>query len=312
MKMGILLGLSIVAPLALADTMDIVNQVSEISYFHYLNDSLYTHNGDSRGISGAQHDLARENIYDEFTTLGLSARRDPFIYNSATYYNVIGVKIGTTRPDDIYLVGAHYDSVGNPGADDNASGMAGVLEAARSLASYSFEATLIFAAFDREEQGLKGSWAYASAHTNDHILGMLSLDMIAFNYSGQNQALIYGSSASDPIKSNLAQAITTYGADLTVTVNGALNASDHYPFEYYGFDAALLIEEHSHNPYYHQLGDSVDTSNYIDYAYATKMTRSAVGFLADEAGLVIPEPGSASLICALLLCLAPFYRPKRR
>jgi len=276
-------------------TQDVVGQVSQVSYSHYLDNMLYTHAGDDRGF-GPEHDLARSNIYSEFGTFGLTAGLHSFSYSGDTYYNVIATHYGTVRPDDIYIVGAHYDSMNNPGADDNASGTAGVLEAARVLSQYDFEATLVFACFDREEQGLVGSRAYADEHSSSNILGMISLDMIAYNGSGENKAKIYGRSSSDVLKQGLADAVSLYGDGLSADVLGTLNASDHAPFEDNGFQAALLIEyDVWDNPYYHQSGDSVDTLGYIDYAFATNMVGSTVGFLADAAVLV-PEPSTLLLL----------------
>jgi hypothetical protein len=280
---------------AVAQTVqDIVDQVNQATYTHYLDNVLYTHDGDNRGPSGADHDPARSNIFDHFVALGLDTSLYGFQYNSSTYYNVVAVQTGATRPDDIYIVGAHYDSVGNPGADDNASGTAGVLEAARVLSQYSFEATLIYIGFDLEESGLVGSNAYATDHSGDNILGMISLDMIAYNYLGQDAADIYGYAASDPIKNALADAMAAY-TGISTTINGPWNASDHAPFEGQGFDACLLIEEWG-NPYYHQQLDSVDTPNYMDYAFATDIVRGTIGYLATAAVVVIPEPGVIVLI----------------
>jgi Zn-dependent M28 family amino/carboxypeptidase len=273
---------------------NLVAGVSQTSYQHYLADVLYTHTGDNRGVGGAQHDLARTNIYNLFQSFGLQTSLDPFTYGGSTYYNVVGVLPGAVNPTQTYLVGAHYDSVNNPGADDNASGVAGVLEAARVLSQYRFEASLVFVAFDREEQGLYGSTDYAADHAGDDLRGMISLDMIAYNPVGahHDRAYIYGRTASNPIKNALANAMALYGGGLTSEIGGDTPYSDHAPFEARGFQAALLIEHAVwSNPNYHQAADSVDTANYIDHAFATLMTRSTVGFLATEAELlIIPEP----------------------
>jgi Zn-dependent M28 family amino/carboxypeptidase len=296
--------------------LDVVNTVSQSTYRHYLDDLLYTHTGDNRGLTGAQHDPARANILDALTGFGLQTYLDPFTYNSTTYYNVVGLLPGTTAgSNEIYIVSAHYDSVNCPGADDNASGVAAVLEAARVLSPFRFEATLVFAAFDREEQGLKGSYDYAYEHRNDDIRGMLSLDMIAFNDPGarRNTALLYGRTASLGIKTNLASAINRYSGGITVSDLGQFDASDHVPFEVYGKQACLLIEgamvRNSYsNPYYHTVNDTVDTTNYIDYVYATQLTRSAVGYFATSAGIVaIPEPSSWLLVLVGMVLLA--WRP---
>jgi len=293
-----------------ATIADAVNRVQESSYRNYLDHVLYTQTGDNRGY-GPEHDLARQNLFDEFARLGLAPQLDPFVYSGSTYYNVVATQTGATRPNDVYIVGAHYDSVNNPGADDNASGTAGVLETARVLSGFSLDCTLVYIGFDREEQGLRGSYAYAAAHQADQILGMISLDMIAYNHNGSGLARIYGNPGSDGLKNDLAAAVSAYGNGLTPVVGGALNRSDHYSFEVFGFPAVLLIEG-AGNPYYHQAVDSVDTPGYIDYTFASNMTRSAVGYLADQAGLVaaLPEPGTLAL-WVLAGVLFPALRVRR-
>jgi Zn-dependent M28 family amino/carboxypeptidase len=80
----------------------------------------------------------------------------------ATGVNVVGKRLGTARADEQVLVSAHYDGVPDcPGADDNASGVAGALEVARLLATREHDRTLIVALWDEEELGLRGSQAYA-------------------------------------------------------------------------------------------------------------------------------------------------------
>jgi len=265
-------------------------QVSEASYRYFLGDNegvegiLYTHAGDNRGF-GPEHDLARDNIADQLESYGLIVTLEPFIYWGSTYYNVVGTKIGTTYPEREYIVGAHYDSVDNPGADDNASGVALVLEAARILTQYDSDYTIRFIGFDREEQGLVGSDAYVDAHILNDIRGMISADMVAYN-SGANLADIYGRSASNPIKNALADAVTEYGDGLSYAIQGQADYSDHAPFEWAGFQACLLIESGG-NPYYHTQNDNVDMVGYIDYAFAVRMSRSIVGFLVDHAGVQV-------------------------
>ncbi len=270
----------------------LVAQVSQSSYTTLHQDLLYTHTGDNRGVAGWEHDLARDNIYSYFASLGLDTSLESFVYSSKTYYNVVGVYPGVTEPGAIYLVGAHYDSVDNPGADDNASGVAAVMELARVLTQYEFDATLVFVAFDREEQGLYGSKAYANAHATDNILGMVSLDMIAYNIpgTGHDTVRFYDYIRGGVIKSQLAAAFAAYGGGLATVDSGQEYGSDHSPFEQKGFDAALVIEYAVRdNPYYHRAGDAVETANYIDYVYATKVTRGVMGYLATAAGLVSPS-----------------------
>jgi hypothetical protein len=75
---------------------------------------------------------ARLYIQDEFTAMGLT------VSVQGSYLNVVGELTGTTTPEKVYIIGGHYDHVGGdrPGGDDNASGTAGVLEAARVMSGY--------------------------------------------------------------------------------------------------------------------------------------------------------------------------------
>lgn len=260
--------------------------VSEASYRHFLDDELFTHYGHNRGF-GREHDLAQEAIATLFVEHGLTVELEPVPYGAGTYYNVIGTKLGTLYPDQYYIVGAHYDSVGNPGADDDASGVALILEASRVLQDFDSAYTIRFIAFDREEQGLYGSIEYVDNHIDDDIIGMISADMVAFNKNGADRADIFGYEHSLPLKQNLEAAVTLYGDGLVAYDGGASGGSDHAPFEWEGFQACLFIEDWG-NPYYHSTLDSVDTPDYIDYAYATKMTRSVVGFLVDHAEVQVP------------------------
>lgn len=306
-------------PRALAAPIDvIVGRVNQSSYQRYLDDELYTHLGDNRrGRTGAEHDPARDNIFDIFQSFGLNTTLHSFDYLDTTYYNVIGTLAGATNPDQIYVLGAHYDSVAGPGADDDASGVAGVLEAARVLSQSQFDATLTFIAFDFEEYGLIGSRAYALDHSSDDIRAMIQLDMIAYNPTGPDldKAWVYYAQDNSPLTQALRDALQLYGGiDATVGQEGR---SDHVWFDNMGFDAALTIEyRYLTNPSYHSAADSVDTPGYIDYAYATKITRGVVGYLASAAMLqqtqVIPEPCSALLLSTASGWLLRMRRRRRR
>ena len=259
-------------------------EVREESYRFYLDDKLYAHAGDNRAFS-LKHDLAQANIVSLLSGFGLTVTLEPFIYASETYYNVVGTKLGTTYPDQEYLVTAHYDSVNCPGADDNASGVALVLEAARVLTAYDSEYTIRFIAFDREEQGLYGSQAYVQAHADDDIVWVVNADMVAYN-TFADKVEIYGRSLSSTVKYALAEAVETYGEGLDATTYGDSDGSDHAPFEWAGIPACLIIERWG-NPYYHGPNDNVDTPDYIDYDFATRITRSVVGLLVDHAGVQV-------------------------
>ncbi|UCD75647.1 MAG: M28 family peptidase [Phycisphaerales bacterium] len=282
------LGLAAAAP-ATDEGMAAADEVDQAIYYDLMDNWLYTHAGDDRGY-GPEHDLARDNIAFLMESYGLNVTLEPFTYSSTTYYNVVGEMVGTLYPDQIYLIGSHYDSVSNPGADDNASGTALFLECARIISQYDSEYTIRFIGFDREEQGLIGSYAYVSAHSTEDIRGMISADMVAFD-TGTNHVSIYGRTASNPIKLLLGAAIEEYGG-MTWSDYGQLDASDHAPFEAAGFQACLLIEgEFWSNPYYHTQQDNIDNPDNINWDYAYKMTRSAVGWLVDQAHVQVNFDG---------------------
>lgn len=310
---SILLSLLLSGAALQADVVaELCNQISQTSYTDYLDNFLYTHDGDNRGIGGAEHDLARDSIYGEFASFGLATSLHEFSYSGGTYYNVIGVLPGRTRPDEVYIVGAHYDSMDNPGADDNASGVAGVLEIARVASAHEWECTIIFAAWDREEQGMRGSRAWVADNLTLNILGAANLDMIAYNPGGayDDWARLYSTSASDPLRTAWADALTTFGG-ITVTMPGNLAASDHVAFEEVGFMAATLIEySWGSNPNYHRATDSVDTPGYIDYQYATNMTRGTAGWLANQA-MLVPEPATIVLLAVGAPLIAVIRRRRR-
>ena len=112
--------------------------------------------------------------------------------------NILAVQWGTKTPQEFVICGAHYDSwnadgtdpdtIRSPGADDNASGVAGILETARLLSHYTFDRTIIYANWCAEEIGLVGSTAYAAdcAAQNMDIVGYFNLDMTGYLEEGSD------------------------------------------------------------------------------------------------------------------------------
>ncbi len=300
------------------------------SSYEYMHTNLFVGDGMNRGFTGDldgsiprvpayQHDDARDFIFNQFQEFGLDTSLDPFwftrSYGATTYIytncnNVVAIQPGLATNAQWFIVGAHYDSVDpgqfselSPGADDNASGVAAVLELARTLGAYHFRHNIIYIAFDAEEKGLQGAWHFVDTHTtNDPLLtnviqradvgGVLSLDMLAYNPPGPNQdrVRIYGgnSSSNAPVQAALREALLAW-TPIDVVHSGSIAASDHHPFHARGMDACLLIEYNVwSNPHYHRTTDSVDTPDYIDYVYATELTRGVAAYLMYEAGILLP------------------------
>ena len=287
-----LVGLSILAAAALGSSVvataigqEVADQISANSFMDILSNELYTHLGDNKGVGGAQHDPCRNNIQARFESYGLTVELDPFVYQSTTYHNVVATHAGTRFPDQQYIIGAHYDTVNNPGADDDASGVALMLEIARVLSQYETDITIKFIAFDREEQGKVGSTAYVAEHAGEQILGMVQIDMIAHDV-GMNTQDMWGNAASAPLRQLVLTAINEYGNGTNAIYAGPATFSDHAPFATAGYQAFAFVE-HSFAAFgcYHQPCDAVDTPNYIHPEFASNLARSLAGFLADNAGV---------------------------
>ncbi len=250
--------------------------------------------------SGQPIQKATQYVGEYMTNLGLDVEYHQ--WNGATYPNVIGELTGELNPDDIFIICAHLDDLPSsglaPGADDNASGSVAVLMAADILSQYNWGCTLRFAFWTGEEQGLLGSAAYAQrAHnTGENILGVLNLDMIAWNTPGSSPDIDLHARSTLPQTLQLAQlfvdVVDAYNLNLIpeIVSNGS-GASDHASFWTYGYTAILGIEDyypsyHDFNPYYHTSNDRLQ---YLDMLYYTDFVKASLGTFAHMSGCLIPS-----------------------
>lgn len=268
-------------------------QVSQSNYTQYLNEFLFTRAEDTRARNSAQHDAARKNIRDTLASFGLEVTEERFEYAGAEYVNITAVLRGKTRPNEYHVIGAHYDAANSPGADDDASGVAALLEAARVASMHDFEASVAFVAFDVEEAGLIGSKAWVAAHAADRIVSMLQLDMIAYNSPGPLHnliALCVPSLVENAALPVIWDAVQQFGAPLVPVSGGVSKGSDHASFATVAPSVEMIEAGARVNPNYHKPADSIDTPDYIDYEFATAATRAAVGYLARQAGILPDAP----------------------
>jgi hypothetical protein len=304
-------------------TQDVVNEISLASFQSYLT-SLPTHLGDNRCLnyqlidhayqSGAQHDVARDEIFLWFRRSGWTTFIDPINITDTLGSmwigaNVVATKQGTVTPDRIYLIMGHYDTTANhetswtscPGGDDNSTGVAGMLEMARALSRYTFDSTIMFVACDGEETTAYGSDGvtyrrFGSAHYVNKYAGMMpdiqamiSADMFGWvSSSGPSYLMIVsGWSINSSLDTAIQSALQTYGGFTHATLDThKYEFSDHISFINKGVPAVCLIEwSYSTNPNYHRMTDSVDTPNYINYTYATNVVKGMTGWLCEQAGL---------------------------
>lgn len=254
--------------------------------------------------SGIPIQKATQYVGEHMTNLGLAVEYHQ--WSGPTYPNVIGEITGQTNPDEIYLITAHLDDMPSgpvaPGADDNASGSTAVMIAADILSQYRWDCTLRFAFFTGEEQGLLGSYAYASRsyNTGEDIQGVLNLDMIGWNTPASNPDIdLHANSAvpaSIPLAQLFADVISTYNLDLVPQViSNGTGASDHASFWQFDYPAILGIEDYygggDFNPYYHTTNDKLE---HLDIEYFTEFVKAAVGTYAHMTGC-LNEGGFGSL-----------------
>ena len=126
------------------------------------------------------HEKTRALVQEKLERLGFVVTRQLTEDGPFTTVNLIADLVGSTQPDHIVLVGAHYDALFG-GANDNGSGVAGVLELARVLSHWRFEQTIRLVAFDLEELGTIGSSRFARDLSADETLtAAIILDCIAY------------------------------------------------------------------------------------------------------------------------------------
>jgi Zn-dependent M28 family amino/carboxypeptidase len=190
------------------------------------------------------------------------------------------------------LVTAHLDSVNlaggpaapAPGADDNGSGSAGLLEIARVFAAHQAEHDLRFILFGGEEQGLFGSVRYVSSLSQTErkrILSVLNMDMIGTLNAPTRSVMLEGAPLSQRVIDALGAAAATHTTLKVETSVHPFN-SDHVPFIEAGVPAVLTIEgADSTNGNIHSDQDTLD---HINYDFALDILRMNVAFVAGEIG----------------------------
>ena len=250
----------------------------------------------SRRYNHAGNDMAANYIKQKLESYGLPTYDQTF--GTGGGRNVYAVQLGTQYPNKKYIICAHYDDYSYsgtvvPGADDNASGTAAVLEAARIFRNYNSKYTLIYALWDEEERGLYGSAYYAqqAALAGDSIIGVINLDMIAYDSNSDNVAEIHTRPIANSIalKDDMLSINTLYSIGLTLqTINPGATYSDHASFWNNNFGAILLIEyDYDFNPYYHSANDLIQ---YFNMPYFLKMSQVSLGVTATLAQLTDVVP----------------------
>jgi hypothetical protein len=247
---------------------------------------------------------ASDWVASRMAALGLEVEQQPFYVSSwvgsgDAAPNVIGIQRGTLYPDEYVVCGSHFDSFtwdvmygGNsaPGADDNATGVASVLESARIMTQYEFEYSIVYCAYGAEEEGLYGSEAYASRCQEQgmQILGYFNNDMNGYLNPGDpiHIDLIYPNSVA-PIGDYYMNVASVYFPELPVRhVNFNEGDSDHTSFNNHGYMGIYPFEDYqNYSPYIHTTSDVIGTS-VNSFEMGQQYCRMNIGCLAELANPV--------------------------
>jgi hypothetical protein len=256
-----------------------------------INGHLYTITT-RESYSGEPISQATRYAYERFQDAGLDVAFQEYEAGQPAqrWRNVIAERRGLRRPDEIYMLTAHLDDYPPgpvaPGADDNGSGSATVLLVAEALSRLDLDCTVRFALFTGEEQGLKGSAAYAGAAAlaGDGIRGVLNLDMIGYNSDSVPILDLHARSSvtgSVRMAQTFSQVIAVYDLALVpeLQIDHWLgNYSDNKSFWDEGYPAILAIEDQDDfNPYYHTVDDNVA---HLDPDYLEQAAQAAAGTFA--------------------------------
>ena len=261
---------------------------------------------------------AADFIEAEFKSYGYKPKRQTYQVHNKDCYNIDVEIKGSKLPNEVVIIGAHYDSVvGTPGANDNGSGTAAMLVLAKHFAKSAPERSLRFVAWTNEEppyfqnRGLMGSWVYAEKCRveKQDIVAVLSLETMGYYSDAKDSQhypkplnLLYPSTGNfvgfvsntksrglqrEVIKTFRKHAkIPSEGASLPEAVQG-VGWSDHWSFWQEGY-AGLMVTDTApfRYPHYHKATDTPDKVNFPEMA---KVVEGLKFVVMDQAKIKAPE-----------------------
>ncbi|MEO0010119.1 MAG: M28 family peptidase [candidate division WOR-3 bacterium] len=242
-------------------------------------------------------------------------------YRTSYAPNVIGVKLGRVNPRPIYVICGHIDNTSDyapehcPGSDDNASGTAAVIEAARVFQDINFAYSVYFIGFTGEEQGLVGSDSFCrrAARRGDSIKAALNFDMISYGRQNLDSFEVIGKTSNPAcawlVDSFIASARTYTALKPVRRLVTSAPYSDHHSFWQRGYPALCGIE-HDFTPMYHTIGDTIGPLYYMNcgtnnWLMATEAIKAAVATIAKLAGAMEPTGNTESADRSALLTVRP-------
>ena len=268
--------------------------------------SYHTRRYDSRFIYDVQ-----DWLYEHYGTMNVDTvvKHDFKLHNlsiTETGDNILAIQWGTKYPDEFVICGAHYDSyswdgydpdtIRSPGADDNASGVAGIIETARILSPYTFDRSVIYANWCAEECGLLGSAAYAAdcAEQGMDIVGYFNLDMTGYLEEGSDIHVHLMYTTQDSTIANYVYNFShIYFPEMPIHQAWLTwGDSDYSSFNRNGYPAVHPFEDvNASSPFIHSRDDILGLSvNNLDQC--KRFTELNLGLVATLAGInnyAVPE-----------------------
>jgi len=230
------------------------------------------------------HYLASRYLLDYLNRYLSEVYEQDYLFRSDTIRNIIGVQEGITHPEKKVIISGHYDSILwtyidtlAPGADDNASGTAVVLESARLFSQIETDFTIYFILWDWEEVGCTGSENFVFEDvTKDDIIYMINLDMIGYDVQDSGYVDLYYGDDKNPLIFIVDSINTLYDIQLRL-LNYFINGpGDVVPFIQADICPTLMFLQRyryyiDDNPYYHTKNDKIEHFNLNYYHKVAKL-----------------------------------------
>lgn len=305
--------------------VDIQKLVDDVKEENLKTDVAFLSQAPRHRTSNPTHlAAAKDKIEERFIEYNLPNARTPFTSNGNEGENIWARKPGVEKDDSTTFITGHFDTVAeSPGADDNASAVAGVLEAMRILSQYEYKKTLKFLTFDLEEANLGGSTDYVANQVPDYekVQGVLDFEMIGYyNETANSQKFPAGFELLYPEPSAQVKADSSRGNFITNVGNtkskSLLNAyaaaaaqyvpgfkvvsievtnvtapfsldllrSDHAPFWAQGYKALMLTDgANFRNLAYHTASDTMGALN---FTFMANVVKTALATAAQQAEIL--------------------------
>jgi len=316
-----------VSTVEILDQINLDNLIKDTSFIYGIRSYFSNENGKY------QIEMIKDSLESRFTRHGLKTLRQNVRIKNLSGTNIIGELPGLYEDSVVFIVGAHFDTTSkSPGADDNASGVAGLFELMRILSKYRFSRTIKFIGFDLEEAGSFGSLDYVNREkrSGSKEVIFINYDMIGFFSDRPNSQkvpevfndlfpelyksiekngfkgdfLICTSNVhSQDISEKFEKNASLFVPDLkvlflTVPGNGKnfpeIRKGDHVNFWDAGYKAIYLGDgAGTRNPYYHSSNDKIE---YLDFKTISKVVRATLATISDMADV---------RSCSVVTCIIP-------